>query len=281
MDEVSLRKPLFGKEVEIVAWGADPGMAANILEEAYHEGLRLQKVFNFYDDSSELSRLNKRRRLQVSQELITVLKTAMKFSTLTAGAYDCSLGRIFLARKQGTKEPVLNCSYQDIAIRERTVTLRHPDVLIDLASIAKGFIADRMIAMMRKEGLVNGLVDARGDISVFGTPQAIGIQHPREQGKLLCSITLKNQAVATSGDYHQYHETFENSHIINATDAISVTVIAKHLMLADAYATALFVVPKGSRKRLLSDPRIQAMVVDKSLRQTYYNAFDRLIQGRS
>ena len=64
-------------------------------------GLRLQKIFNFYDSESELSILNAKRRLEVSDDLLKVIKKAIKFSLLTNGRYDISLGKNMLERKTG------------------------------------------------------------------------------------------------------------------------------------------------------------------------------------
>ena len=152
-------------------------------------------------------------------------------------------------------------------------------VLVDLGSIAKGFIADRMAEQLRSDGVVSGLVDARGDIRVFGRPQIINVQHPRKKGRAILAVKIKNSGIATSGDYSQYQKTYSRSHIINQADLISVTVVAPTLMEADAYATAIFVSGRAERQRLISqNRRIKVLTIDNKLQLRKYNGFAKLVE---
>lgn len=283
MDVFIFKKPLFGKEVEFNIFDADESVEGEVLQ-AYNEGLRLQKIFNFYDKGSELSRLNKRRKLRCSQELILVLSKALEISTFNP-KYDVTHGRRFLARKENKDEIGLGCSYKDVTIDKNTVILENEEVMIDLGSIAKGYIVDKMYEILEKDGIDSGIVDGRGDLRIFGKPQIIDIQHPRKKEDIICSINLENRSVATSGDYLQYYGSYEKSHIVNSKDIISVTVVADDLMTADAIATAVFVSDVGSITSLLNryakkyskHDDIRALVVDRNLKIYYYNDFEGLI----
>jgi thiamine biosynthesis lipoprotein len=277
MNELSLRKPLFGKEVVILVRDVDPRLAGGLLEDAYLRGLELQKIFNFFDGASMLSVLNRKRRLKVSADFLKVLLAALELCAKTDGRYDISLGMQFLQRKKGEALRPVGCTYKDILINDNTVELSHPDVMIDLGSIAKGYIADEIAAALQSEGVVSGLIDARGDIRVFGEDESvIGIQHPRDSKKTICSISLANGGVATSGDYNQYDGSYERPHILN-NEHISVTVIAPSLMEADGYATAIFVTPAEQIAGLLAGSRIKAFCMNKELETITYNDFERCI----
>ncbi len=271
MRPATLRKPLFGKEVEIAVWGIDERLAEGLLEDAYDEGRRLEKIFNLFDEGSALSALNRKRRMDAPQELMAVLEAALGLCEKTGGRYDISLGRRFLARKRGNPLPNLSCSWKDIRVVGRSVELLHPDALVDLGSIAKGYMADRMAEVLRSGGVLSGLIDARGDIRAFGDEKVIGVQHPRSKG-LICSIRLKDGGVATSGDYSQL--TIQEPHILNSSDYVSVTAASGTLMEADGYATAIFVTPREGVGRLLDGTRIKAMCVRKDMGIDYYNGFE-------
>jgi len=277
MIESSIKKKLFGGEVEIVIFDVEEPLAKDMLESAYDEGLRLQKIFNFYDKESELSKLNKKRQLKVSKQFLEVINTALRFCELTKGEYDISLGKAIIQRKSGHKDISLCCSYKDIIIKDDTVALAHEDVMIDLGSIAKGYIADKMADYLKSKGVLSGIIDARGDIVIFGdAEQKIDVQHPRNSNKKLKSITLKNLCVATSGDYRQYVLDYDHSHILNKKDVISVTVVAPSLMIADVYASVLFV---GDREKIMSMPQaktIKAMTVNSNMDIEYFNGFEEL-----
>jgi len=279
MDELVFENDLFGKKVLITIYDTDPMVGKDFIDSAYKEGLRLQKIFNFYDPESELSSLNKKRTMMVSDELLEVLEMAILICDKTSGEYDITLGKIFLERK--TKKPLsdIKCSYKNVLIEGHKVILAHPDALIDLGSVAKGYIADKIADDLINNDVLNGMIDARGDIIFFGDYEhLIEIQHPRDEDKALCSIKIKDLAVATSGDYHQYSGSFEESHILNQKDVISATVVADTLAEADIYATALFVCSAEEREKLLNDRKdIKALIVDKRLTLKTYNGFEELM----
>lgn len=278
MEEIQFKRKLFGGEILIIVYNVDKNIAEDILQETYDEALRLQKIFNFYDEKSELCKLNKKRKMEVSEDLRKVIQNALEISKLTNGKYDITIGKQILQRKNNQDISKFNCSYKDIRILDNEITLNHPDVLIDLGSIAKGYITDKIADFLIDKGIEEFLIDSRGDILVSGENiKKIGIQDPRKKDELINYIEIKDRAIATSGDYSQYSESFDKSHIINQNDSISVTVIAKTLEEADVYATALFVLGKSEIERILKEKNIQALIMDRKLNLKYYNGFENLI----
>lgn len=279
MENLQLSKPLFGKELNLFILGTSDLIARDIAEQAYQEGLRLQKIFNLYDKESELSKLNQRRELEVSKDLLKIIKKAISFSKLTKGKYDISLGKQFLQRKSNNPISAFPYSYKDIKIKGNQISLNHQEIIIDLGSIAKGYIADKIAEFLKEQGVESFLVDARGDLVVYGAPQLINIQHPRDKEKSILSIELKNLSVATSGDYNQYSQSYENSHILNQKELCSITVIAPTLAEADGFSTALFVLPLKEREALIQkNPQIKVLTIDTKLNQKDYNGFSQLIK---
>jgi len=277
INSTTITKELFGGKIDFVIYGSQQDDIRRILGEVYAEGLRLQKIFNIYDPKSELSELNKLRKKEVSEELLAVIKKAIEFSELTSGSYDISLGRFILLRKQG-KNVIPTCSYKDIHVNANEVVLSHPDVLIDLGSIAKGYITDRLTDLLQKKGLKEFMIDARGDICVKGKQiHVLGVENPRKDSSIF-SIKIQNEAVATSGDYKQYVGDFENSHIINQNDATSVTVVAPTLEEADVYATALFTCSENQQKSIIKDNKhIKVLMVKNSDILKMFNNFENIL----
>lgn len=277
MVSFEFEKKLFGGKVWFVVFGEDESRAKKAVNAAYDEGLRLSKVFNFYDFDSELSKLNLKRKIVASREFLEVLLKAEAMKDLTGGSYDATLGRTIKERKDGGV--IEKLEFGGLVIEGAEVSLTKEGVLVDLGSIAKGYIADKMGEVLREKGCEDFMIDARGDILFGGEKtQVIEIQHPREADKFLCKIALNGEAVATSGDYNQYNEKFENSHIINSKDAVSVTVVAPTLEEADLFATALFVSDGAIREKILRENEgIRALVVTKDLKQVMYNKFEELI----
>ncbi|MFQ5474224.1 MAG: FAD:protein FMN transferase, partial [Candidatus Nanoarchaeia archaeon] len=191
MREFSAKKALLGKEIEIALKGIDGFMAEELIDDVYDYGLSLQRIFNFFDSKSELNRLNAKRELDASKDLISVIKKALKLCELTRGQYDITLGKQIIQRKKGLPIRPVNCSYKDIKITGNRIILTHEDAIIDLGSIAKGYIVDKMVEHLISRGVLSGLIDARGDIRVFGKEsESVDIQHARDKEKIIRTIEL-------------------------------------------------------------------------------------------
>lgn len=281
---VSKNIPLVGATIQIILYDLDPQIIDTFWDDFVNEAKRLEQIFNFYDPKSELSLLNNQRQKICSKELITVIKTALEYSHKTNGAYDVSKGLAFLDRKQGKTPRILHCSYKDIKLENSNssknnndyddnnnsnkITLLHPDVQIDLGSIAKGYIVDKLVEFLQEMGIENGFIDARGDMRGFGNhKEKIEIQHPRKQEEIIGTFILQNAAVATSGDYHQFHLDYTQSHIIGKRNIASATIVCSTAMHADVLATCAMVCDQKTTQRLLADAIAQGLLVTANLEQ--------------
>ncbi|MBC8277150.1 MAG: FAD:protein FMN transferase [FCB group bacterium] len=125
---------------------------------------------------------------------------------------------------------------------------------LDIGGIGKGFAVDLAVDQLINDGAKAGIVEAGGDLQVFGLPEPgkpwkIGIRHPRNLEEFYAVLEIESGAVATSGDYQQYFiaEGIRFHHIIDpatglpANKCVSATVTAKSCIEADAAATAVFV----------------------------------------
>ena len=268
MEELQIKKSLMGGEIEFRFYGLPSGIAEEIAALSHLEGKRLEKIFNFYDSKSELNQLNKNRKAKLSLELLEVLKKALEFSELTNGAYDVGLGKNYLERKKGLALSQLGCSYKDIKVTGEEVEFLNKDLVIDLGSLAKGYIVDKLVEFIAKNGVENFLVDARGDLRIFGdNEETIDVQHPREKNKVIYNFKLNNQALATSGDYNQYVGDYDHSHVVGKKEIISASVIAPTLMEADVFATCLMVLSRDKREKLIKDfPQYKVLLIDNNLK---------------
>ena len=159
---------------------------------------------------------------------------------------------------------------------ENLVFLPEPGMGIDLGGIVKGYAADRAAEVLKRNGVKSGIVNAGGNLTVFGGKgrgMAIGVQDPRDRDKILAKIYLKDSSVSTSGDYEKFFifRGIRYSHIIDPKDGYpargqeSVTVISQDGTWADAWSTALFILGSNEGLSLLkSHPGIEAMFIDGS-----------------
>jgi thiamine biosynthesis lipoprotein len=98
----------------------------------------------------------------------------------------------------------------------------------------------------------------------------IGIQHPRRTDALLATLDLADCAVVTSGDYERYferdgvryHHLFDPRSGRPARLCQAVTVVAPQAALADALATATFVLgPEKGLELLRGYPGVEGLIV--------------------
>lgn len=153
---------------------------------------------------------------------------------------------------------------------------------LDFSAIAKGFGVDQLALLLETKNIENFLVEIGGELRAKGRNEkneywSIAIDKP-EKGlgnrQFTAILKLKNQSVATSGNYRNYRKIGdkEYGHIINPetgypeqTDVISATIISKNCADADAYATACMVMGfKKAKKLIESSNELQAYLIYKS-----------------
>jgi thiamine biosynthesis lipoprotein len=247
------------------------------ITKAWKRAHELDAIFSDYDPSSEVSilmRESKGNPLPISPELFTLLAESQELHKLTGGAFDITLGPLKRLWNQSRRDGRLPDEEKIARARAKTGIGRiellkktraggtpallearlTEDIRLDFGGIAKGYAADQLLSLLKKDGFPIALVAASGDLAIGDPPSAkkgwpIGIQSlasPTEPDKFL---TLKNCGVSTSGDSAQFVEIADQrySHILDPATGLglttrrSVTVIAGRATRSDTLATALSV----------------------------------------
>ena len=280
---------IMGTMVEITVIPPDD----EAIKAAFEEIKKVDVLMSTYKENSEISILNREGENRVSAETLQVIREALKFSKLTGGAFDITCRPLINLWKKAKKEEVVPSpeeikealslvGYEKILVEGDMVRFQKNGMQIDLGGIAKGYAVDRAIEVLRKNGIRQALVNAGGDLYALGSGQGgkkwqVGIQDPRQEGKLLGIIKVKDIGVATSGDYQRYF-TLEGrrfSHIVDPKTGqtvqdvpMSVTVIAPDATTADALATGVFVLgPHKGIELIDSLPQVEGMIVGEGMKR--------------
>ncbi len=258
----------------------DTSMNGSFIKQSIDELLiDINKIMSTYDPDSELSRLNQNRSFicsHISEQLNVVIEEALIISRLSDGAFDITIGSlvnlwgfgpdafpILIPSDETIQQTLANVGYETIQLSasELCITNDKTDLYIDLSAIAKGYAVDRVAQLIESHGIDNFMVEIGGEIKARGVNAShidwqIGIEQPTSsQPSVQNIISLKNMAMATSGDYRNYFEKdgIRYSHTINPKtgkpirhNLVSVTVLHNSSMTADALATAFMVL--GSDK---------------------------------
>lgn len=286
--EISKARILMGTIVEIKAFGDDRGGVLNAIDRAFSEMERLEMMMSHYRGDSEISLIEKKapQWVKVSPEVFEVLSEAIKVSKLSEGAFDITVGilgkvwnfedgkeRIPTSKELKALLPFVDYRYIELSPEDFAVRLKKKGVRLTLGGIAKGYIVDRAMDVLKENGIEEALINAGGDIEVMGEGRAwrIGIQHPRQRGSIIGILTVYNGAVATSGDYERfftkdgvrYHHLLDPRTGMPARGVQSVTIVAPQAWYADALATAVFVMGVEKGRRLIKDLEgVEGVIVD-------------------
>ncbi|MFH1753889.1 MAG: FAD:protein FMN transferase [Candidatus Omnitrophota bacterium] len=259
---------------------------------AFDEMEELEKVLSKYDEASEvalINRMHKEESLPLGRDTAFLLSKALDLYSLTEGAFDVTVSELVDLWNDSKRASTLPSSEEIEEARtlvgsgylrldvDGTLTLKREGVKLDLSGIAKGYAVDRAVAVLKDSGIESGIVDAGGDIYCFGPgPRGkewrVGVRNPRDDS-LIGALSLRDAAVATSGDYYRFFIIGEKrySHIIDprtgspvSETPMSVTVIAPDCLTADAMATAITVMGPSIGLDFAENQReIEAIIISK------------------
>ncbi len=272
-------REIMGTFATVAAVAKNESQTRRCIEAGFEQLKRIDVMMSDYKGDSELSRVNREAfnyPVKVSPELFEILLKSVKFSLLSDGAFDITVGPLVdMWRKAGEANAMpdeitlasvkTRVGFEKLILdaNEQTVRFAVEGMRLDLGGIAKGYAVDKAVEAMKKEGAIGGMVDAGGNIRCFGKPAdkdawLIGLQNPEaaepKRGQVLMVLKLKDMAVATSGDYRRF-VTIDGkrySHIIDTNTATGIsilssdTIIAANAVDADALSTAVNVM--GSDK---------------------------------
>ncbi len=280
-----------GTVVEVILIAKDRGEAEKAALRAFQEIRRIERLMSPWIEGGEVFQINHfsgRRWVSVSPETLYVIKKSLEVSERSNGGFDITLGPLIKlwqkARGDGyppSEEELQRgldlVGFRNILINpEGKILLKKEGMSIDLGGIAKGYAVDRAFEVLKGMGFKNLVVNAGGDLRVggkkFGQPWLIGIQDPRNSEKIIAVISLGEGAIATSGDYEKYfiYGGKRYHHILNPQSGLpaegcrSVTVLTGEGILADAMATAVFVLgPEKGFSLCQTTPEIDCLIIDR------------------
>lgn len=224
----------------------------------------------------------------VSPDFLEIIKKAIEYSKLTHGAFDITIGAVTdlyhfedggggLPAPEAIRQRLPLVGYQNIHLDEvhRAVGLSRSGALIDLGGIAKGFGVNQAVKSLKADGISAGIVNAGGDIRVFGYKPGhklwnIGIQHPRQSDKVIASLAITDKSIVTSGDYERFFmkDNIRYHHILDpktgqpARGCQSVTIVSD--TATDAMSAGVFVLgPEKGMALIKSLPGIEGIIIDR------------------
>lgn len=267
----------------------------------------INRSMSTYIPNSIISKVNRNRTTKIDTQFKTVFEASKIVYKQTNGRFDPTIGAVVNAWDFGPEGKIEQLDSLKINILMQSVGLNQVSVdglkitkpkatKIDFNAIAKGYGVDRIGQFLKSKKVANFLVEIGGEIVCYGlnsiknAPWNIGVQNPNTESAIpyIDTVVLKNEAMATSGTYRKYkidehgrrytHIIDTNTGYPSKTNILSVSVIAKNCMIADAYATALQTMGiKEMSKFLKNHPELKVHIIfeneNKELELKSFNGF--------
>jgi FAD:protein FMN transferase len=293
-----------GTLVTITVVHPDAAVAREMVDAAFAEIERLEGILSRHRPDTPLARLNRDGVVaDAPHELTHVVGRALEYGSLTAGAFDVTVGPLLALYashfEDGTggaetappeadvRAALSRVDYRTVGVRGTEIRLDLPGASLTLDGIAKGYVVDRAVATLADAGAGRVIVDAGGDMAAASVPGSeepwrVAVQDPRSAGALGV-VELSGECIASSGDYMQaFTRDLRHHHIVDPRTGRSpdhtsgVTVVAPTAMDADALSTAAFVLgPREGLALLDGLDGVEGLIVTKAQEQLRTRGFAR------
>ncbi|MGC6422427.1 MAG: FAD:protein FMN transferase [Flavobacteriaceae bacterium] len=252
----------------------------------------LNQSMSTYWPHSLISEINRGNdSIQVDQHFSTVFQKTTEIWQATSGLFDPTVGGLINAYGFGPTKglKVLKTKQIDSLLiltgwgkiqlsDKRTVIKKDPRIQIDFNAIAKGYTVDVIGDYLVQNGYTDFLVEIGGEIVAKGNspktqrPWTVAIDDPQQENerRFTTTLSLTNAALATSGNYRKFRmDSVTGERYVHTlhpktgrpvkSNVLSASVRAADCMTADAWATALMVLPLEEGQRLIAQiPTIEA-----------------------
>jgi FAD:protein FMN transferase len=261
-----------GSTYAIQLYGDDRIKMEAAADEAFDEVRRLDEMLSNYRPDSQWSEVNRKAAQQpvkVSPVLFGLLSNCLEYSRRSEGAFDISVGPLMKVwgfyKNSGhlPHRPEVAAALQKVGYRHikldpanQTVQFDKAGVEIDPGGIGKGFAVDRMVDVLKRNGVQAALVAGSGSsIYGLGAPPTeprgwrVTIKDPKRPTRTIAEAYLKDMSMSTSGSYEKFFraEGKTYAHIMDprtgfpAQGSLAVSVIAPRTIDSEAWTKPFFI----------------------------------------
>jgi thiamine biosynthesis lipoprotein len=289
-----------GTVLEVSLHGPDEAALLRARDAVFAVAERLDGLLSRYEPTSDVSRLNGSagRPVRVDPTVASLLRRSLAFAARTEGAFDVTVGPLVSLWMLAAVRDRLP-GHDEIASARDRVGSGHvhfeedgrvsldPGSHVDLGGVAKGFALDRMLPVLRREGVSAALLSfGQSSVWAFGTPpDADGwrLLARAPDGGFAGVVTLRDRALSVSGSLGQWSEIGGRrfGHVLDPRTGWPLTrrrqalVVGPDGTLTEVLSTALLILGEGEGMALVeAEPDCEALLLDADGKRFASSGFD-------
>ncbi len=286
------REGVLGTSMDLIVVGGGAPVAERVQQAALDEIAHREEIISTWRADSELAKINatpweEGQQIRLSGSLGSLLSEAHRLQRTTRGAFNPYMGEVLDLYADGqAPDPVALTAAIERADRgfhvkrkkKKRTLVRDKPGRFALDAIGKGYVIDKALREAHQavpEAAAMSL-DIGGDLRVWGDRDFVvdvaDPRQPQDNAAPLTRLSLRNLAIATSGDYARPRtvDGAPASHILDprtglpVTGVLQATVVAPTARMADALATALMVLGPDEGIPIIEDetPAFALIVTD-------------------
>ncbi|UZQ86346.1 FAD:protein FMN transferase [Thermoclostridium stercorarium] len=252
----------------------------DVMSELFDKIQAFENKFSKYAEDSEISQINNNAGtyVNVSEDTFELIEQSLYFSEISDGLFDISIGPLvdlWGINQENPRVPTQReidlakekIGYRNISLNRENMSVSVAEGMsLDTGAIAKGFITDRLVSVLRERKIESALLNLGGNLYLYGTKPdgsdwTIGIRDPFGlQGDYMATVSLKDTSIVTSGIYERYFEADGKRyhHILNPktgypedNELASVSIISPSSTMCDGLSTTCFLLGLGKGMELI------------------------------
>lgn len=232
----------------------------------------IDQSLSLYQPNSLISQFNINKRGVIADlHLRNVVQSSLKICATTQGSFDITSKPISMLwgfnastpqsipSKDLVHQTLQSVGSHHLSFSKDSLVKDNPNTMIDCDGIAQGYTVDQLSMFLNNKGITDFMVELGGEVfssgkNLSGKDWIIGIEgtevYTGDDHFISKKISLSNMAVTTSGSMKKYRRLGNRywSHIVDPRTGfpvdngiVSVTVIAKDAITADAYDNGFMV----------------------------------------
>ena len=278
----SFTHPAMGTTYELYLYAATEAQANSEAEKAFEVVDDVEELLSNYRPQSELSRINEEAyggTVTTDPETFEFLEDSLAWSERSDGAFDITVGQLMKAwgffRSTGhvpseteVRTVLAKTGWRNVKLDRATRSVRFavPGVELDPGGIGKGFAVDKVMEVLRLDGIGSALLSAGSStIYALGAPPGkagwqVNVPDPRRADATLAVVLLRDTSLSTAScaEKHFVLQGHLYCHIMDprlgrpVEGRLQATVITPIATDGDALSNVMFVDDAKARERVMA-----------------------------